>query len=256
MPARPLNVRSLFHSDRRTTGHRSMPISTELIVRVAHADIAMHMAFPRSVGHWQSKGDTDQPWKVLAGDCNRLLIGKNDSVVIDGNCSNGVSLPDGGLIHIYGDLDSTIDANGYYEVIITGDVGSKGQIDASGFCHVFVGGRFSGDLRSSGSAKIWIGSDFKGSIKTGTPSTELHVGGDYEGSISPLETAALLSLTVSGLGAHALLSKIVDCGYTQFNASIARSDVPPGLYPLDGYHRKTQRGNSFNRWCVETENGK
>ncbi|MCA9036308.1 MAG: hypothetical protein KDA91_14330, partial [Planctomycetaceae bacterium] len=77
-----------------------------MIVRVAHADIAMHMAFPRSVGHWQRINDNDDPWKVLAGDCDSILIGKNDGVVIDGNCTNGVSAPDGGLIHIYGDLDS------------------------------------------------------------------------------------------------------------------------------------------------------
>jgi hypothetical protein len=104
--------------------------------------------------------------------------------------------------------------------------------------------------------KVWIGSDFNGTIKTGTPSTELYVGRDYGGNVSPNENAALLSLTVAGFAAHSSLLKIVDSDYTQFNASIARSDVARGLYPLSGYHKKTPRGNSFNRWSVGTENRK
>ena len=233
-----------------------MPISTDMIVRVAHADIAMHRAFPRSVDRWQRINQYDDTWKVLAGHCGSILIGKNDGVVIDGDCSNGASAPDGGLIHVYGDLTSTIDVAGHYEIVITGDISPIGEIDASGFCHVFIGGRCAGSIRSTGSAKIWIGSDLSGSIKTGMPSTELSIGHDYNGIVSANEDACLLSLTVGGFAAHASLSKIADCGYTIFNASIARSDVAPGLYPLDGFHRKTQRGNSFNRWCVETEVGK
>jgi hypothetical protein len=119
-----------------------MPISTEMIVRVAHADIAMHMAFPKSVAHWHSTKDKDRPWKVLPTPCDAILIGKDDGVAIDGDCSNRVSAPDGGLIHIYGDLASHVDVDGHYEVLITGDVAANGTIEASGYCHVFVGGRF------------------------------------------------------------------------------------------------------------------
>lgn len=230
-----------------------MPISTDMIVRVAHADLTLQMAFPRSVDYWRNKDDSEFRWKRLVSGCDRILIGPNDGVVIDGNCTNGVSAPDGGIIHIYGDLDSRIDVHGHYEIVITGDVGPNAEIDSAGFCNVFIGGRFSGALRSSDSAKIWIGSDFEGLIRTGMPSTQLYVDGDYAGGVSPNETAALLSLTVAGFAANASLSKIVDCGYTQFTASIAHSDVPPGIYPIDEYHRKTQRGNSFNRWCVATE---
>lgn len=230
-----------------------MPISTDMIVRIAHADIAMHRAFPASISHWQRKVTLDDSWKTYAGDCDAILIGKGDGVVIDGNCSGRVSAPDGGTIHIYGDLKSRIDIHGHYEIVVTGDVCCDAEIDASGSCHIFIGGRFSGTLRSTDSAKIWIGSDFDGSMKTGMPSTRLSVGGDYSGSVSPNEDAGLLSLTVAGFARNALLSKIVECGYTLFHASIAESDVPPGLYPTTGYHLKTQRGNSYNRWCVEAE---
>jgi hypothetical protein len=41
-----------------------MPISTDMMVRIAHADVAMHMAFQRSVSHWHRKIDPDDTWKV------------------------------------------------------------------------------------------------------------------------------------------------------------------------------------------------
>lgn len=233
-----------------------MPFSTDMIVRVAHADIAMHMAFPRSVAHWNREHDEQHPWKTLPAHCRSILIGKNDGVLIDGNCSNGVSAPEGGLIHICGDLASRIDADGHYEIVVSGDVKEGATIDASGFCHMFVAGDFSGELRSTDSAKVWIGSNFNGTVKTGAPSTAMYIGGDYNGNVMPKKTAALLWLTVAGFATQASLSKIVGCEYTQFNASIARSDVAAGLYPLDGHHRKTPHGNSFNRWCVQAENGK
>jgi len=233
-----------------------MPISTDMIVRVAHADVVMELAFPFSVRHWHCKIGEDFRWRTFAGECNSVLIGPNDGVVIDGNCSNGVSAPFGGLIHIYGDLTSTIKVGGHYEIVISGDVSPDALIDASGFCHLFVGGEFLGELRSSGSTKVWIESKFNGSIRTGAPHTTIHFGSDYEGNVSPKEDAALLDLTVAGFASNSSLSKIVDCGYTQFHASIARSDVAPGLYPLSEYQRKKERGNSYNRWCVKERNDK
>lgn len=229
-----------------------MPISTDTIVRVAHADIALDMAFSNSVDHWHSKNEKGRPWKVLPAHCDAILIGKEDCVAIDGDCSNGVSAPDGGLIHIYGDLASHLDADGHYEIVITGDVAANGTIEASGYCHVFVGGRFSGELRSSDSAKIWIDSDFNGTIKTGNPSTQVYVGRNYLGNIKPAETASLLWLTVAGFAAQESMSKIVDCGYTQFNASIAHADCTPGIYPINGRFRKAFGRNSYNRWCVQS----
>ena len=230
-----------------------MPISNEMIVRVAHADVALRMAFPRSIAYWRRR--VKRPWKVLAGNCGPLLIGKHDGIVIDGGCSNGVSAPDGGVIHVYGDLASLLDVSGQCEIVITGDVLPHAVIKATGHCHVFAGGRFLGELRSSGSTKLWIDSDFEGIVKTGTPSTEIHIGNDCNGSISPGDKAALLWLMVGGFASHALMSTIVKCGYTQFNASIARSDVPPGIYPVDGRAKSASGGNSFNWWCVGPQLG-
>jgi hypothetical protein len=227
-----------------------MPLSTDTMIRVAHADVAAHLAFPRSVAHWDRTFVNKGRWKELSGDCDPILIGRSDGVVVNGNCSNDVCAPDGGVVHVCGDLASRISVGDHCEIVIAGDVLPNASIDASGFCHVFAGGTFCGSLRSADSAKVWIESDFTGSIATGTPSTEICIGGDYDGHISPAERAALLYLTVGGFAAHAALLKIADHDYTQFHASVRRSDVAPGLYPQDGHRRKASGGNSLNRWCV------
>ena len=291
-----------------------MPISTETIVRVAHADVAMDMAFPRSIRHWHHQDDEHISWKTYPGDCDKILIekklsdnyrvleientfpedcdallfekmfpedgteifiermypddgdeilieeplsedcskhtdGEDDAVTIEGNCSNGVAAPHGGVIHIHGNLTSKIEVGGHHEIIITGDVDRNAVIDASGFCHVFVGGRFLGELRSSGSTKVWVESDFTGTIRVGYPSTNLRIGGDYTGEIIPLREAALLSLSVKGFAAHASLMSIADCNYTVFEGSIGRSDVAPGLYPT----KESRKEKSSDRWCVKND---
>lgn len=229
-----------------------MPISNDMIVRIASADIAMHMAFPGSIDHWHETNEV-RPWKVLPENCGPLLLGTASAVVIDGNCWSPVSAPDGGIVHIYGDLASEVRIAGHYEIVITGDVLPEAKIDASGFCHLFVGGEFSGRLRADGSSKIWIGSNFRGAIETGNPSTELHIGGIFSGDVLPAETAALLWLTVGGFASTSALTKIVNHRYTQFNASIASSDADPGLHPANGHVKTSAGNNSFNRWCVQSK---
>jgi hypothetical protein len=227
-----------------------MPISTDMIVRIAYADIASHMGFPRSIDHWQNKKEHERLWKVVPSDCAAILIENGGAVVLDGNCSNALSAPEGGIIHIYGNLASTLDVSGHSEIVIIGDVLSDATIQASGICHLFTGGSFLGVFNSSGSSKIWIESNFSGTVRTGHPSTEMYIGKDFRGSVMPGETASLLWLTVGGYASHASISAIADCGYTQFNASINRSDVAMGIYPANGHVRKSSGGNSFNRWCV------
>jgi hypothetical protein len=233
----------------------AMPISTKLIARIAHADVSMDMPFPRSADHWQRQGDKQRPWKTLREGCGAVLIGKDDGVIIEGMCSHGVSAPDGGVIHIYGDLDSQIEAAGHSEIIITGDVTEGAEIQASGFCHVFVGGDFLGKLAAVDSSWLWVESDFRGVAKTGTPSARIHIGGAYSGRISPLEEAALLWLTVDGLASQESMQAIADCNYTQFHASINRSDAPPGIYPANGRVKTASGSNSFRRWCVLNGDG-
>lgn len=226
-----------------------MPISTEAMVRISHADVTFGVAFSRTIHHWQA-GDADEDWRQYSADCGPLLLGKNCGVSVDGDCSQRISAPEGGVIHVYGDLDAPIDVDGHYEIIVTGDVTSNARIEASGFCHMFIGGRFCGQLRSASSAWVWIEDNFEGTVRTGHPSTHVFVGGDFLGRIGPFEDAALLSLTVCGFASQDSMLEIEKCGYTVFCASLGQSDAAPGLYPAEGWQKKVSGGNSFNRWGV------
>lgn len=232
-----------------------LAIPDETAIRVAHADVILHMAFSNSVRRWHRETDEGDSLDYYPGDCERISVGVGKGVEIDGDCSNGVLAPNGGLVHINGNLTSELTIDGHYEIVIAGDVSSEATIRADGFCHVFVGRNFSGTLIANGSTRLWIDHDFLGTIKTGTPNTEVHIGRNYVGRILPNFDAALLSLDIAGYASEESLTRIAGFGYTQFNASVGVSDVPPGLYPKTGYHRKTASGNSFNRWSVALEKG-
>ena len=211
-----------------------MPISTETKVQVASADMAMGMAFPRSVDYWHH--------------------GDGNPIVIDGDCIDDTTVPDGGILHVHGDLASNVTAMGHHEIVITGNLLKDASITSTGFCHVYVGGKLNGLLSSSDSTKLWVGSDFTGGVKTGNPSTHVYVGGDFTGHVFPLQSLSLLYLTVAGFAANRLLDDIAAIGYTVFNASVAYGDVSPGIYPRDGHRKKTPQGNSFSRWSVAAIN--
>ena len=234
-----------------------MAISTDMIVRVAHADVTMDTAFPSSVRRWQRGDEGDMPWTIYPCPCKHLSIRQMHGAEIDGECTDGISAPNGGFIHINGNLSSRVDIDGHYELVVIGDVASNAEINASGICHMFVGGDFRGTLTAAGMCKLWIDGDFSGLIYTGTPMMEIHVGGNYSGRILPNSKTkpALLSLSVTGFAAEKSLTSIADCCYTVFRASVGISNVPTGIHPKSGYHRHTHRGNSFSHWCVHSEIG-
>ena len=210
-----------------------MAISTDTVVRVAHADIALGMAFSNSIGHWHH--------------------GNGEPVLIEGDCTEDLSVPNHGLLHIAGNLSSQITAAGHYEIVVAGDVTETGSIVGSGFCHVFVGGSFAGKLAATDSTKLWVDADLTGSVGTGMPSTLIHVGRDFRGEISPTGSLSLLYLIVRGFASNKRISHIADLGYTQFNASIGTSDDSVGLHPVTGHRQRTANGNSFSRWSIAEE---
>lgn len=229
-----------------------MPIATDMVIRTAHADVTLDMAFSESVRGWHRRECDAPAWKSFPATCGPLLIGKDNGVVVEGDCLQPISAPDGGVIHINGNLASSLDVSLHCEIVVTGDVSPSARIQSSGFLSLFVGGRFAGELQTSGSAKIWIESHFTGTIKTGEPSTKIVIGGDCDGSIAPYEDAALLWLTVGGFASQESLKTISGCGYARFQASIARSDVAAGLYPLEGGRKTVAGRNSSNCWCVRS----
>ena len=211
-----------------------MTISTETIVSVASANMTIGMAFYQSIDYWHH--------------------GAGNPIVIEGDCTDDIAVPDGGVLHVHGNLASKVTAMGHHEIVIAGDVLKNASISSSGICHVYVGGKFYGLLESSDSAKLWIGSDFSGGVKTGNPSTNVYVGGNFTGHIVPGHSPSLLYVSVAGFAANQLLDDIANLGYTVFNAAVANSDVSPGLYPLNGHQKTTPQGNSLSRWSVSATN--
>lgn len=219
-------------------------------LRVAYLDVVSGMAFQSSVEYWRRKSDSEKRWVKINSQTKPMLIGKYDALEVDGNAMAEISAPEGGIIHINGNVNSNIELGGHSEVIVRGDLASTSTMNVSGISHMYVGGSVRGRIVSTGTLAIWIDGDFIGSLETGNPSTNLHVRGDLTGRITPFEDAALLWLVVNGHASDELISNISMLGYTQFNAAIDHSDVEPGLYPKGPGSRKTDSGNSHTRWSV------
>ncbi|HBE71814.1 MAG TPA: hypothetical protein DDW52_27030 [Planctomycetaceae bacterium] len=220
--------------------------------RVAHIDVLGGMVFPLSISYW-SKGKSAKRWVERPSQTEPVLIGSGDAIAVNGDSEALISAPEGGIVHVSGDLKSGLELGGHHEVILGGDVAEGTTIKASGFHDIFVGGSVHGKIVASGTSKIWIDGDFTGALMTGTPSTNVHVLGNFAADISSTDEPALLWLAIGGFASNATLVSIASVGYTQFNATVGRSDVPPGLYPDGTGHRRTAHGNSYSRWCVMTQ---
>jgi hypothetical protein len=225
-------------------------LPNELQRRVAQIDVLCGMVFPNSVAFWHCGDSHRKRWIKAAAPTKPILIGADDALEIDGDVNVKIDAPDGGILHISGDLLSDIEIGGHHEIVIGGNVASGCAIRTSGYSKVYVRGSFHGQICATGSSDVWVDGDFTGSIKTGTPSTKMHIAGDFTGLIAPSEKAALLWLSVDGYVESLALNSFEKLGYTQFHASVGTSDVPAGLYPAGTGHRKTDSGNSYSRWCV------
>ncbi|WP_144058971.1 hypothetical protein [Rhodopirellula sp. SWK7] len=179
-----------------------------------------------------------------------MLIGEHDALVVEGDSGALLSAPDGGILHVNGDLNADLESGGFHEIVIRGNVSSGATIRADGFLHIYIGGDMRGRIETTDSSKIWIDGDFTGSLATGNPSTNLYVAGDFSGAVAPHHDASLFFLCIDGYASHDLISSIASIGYTVFNASVGVSDVAAGLYPNGSGRRQTTSGNSYSRWCV------
>jgi hypothetical protein len=187
--------------------------------------------FHRSSAYWysgwprnlaiESKQDLDQPAHIDQG----------GAVVVRGDCLADITLDGNAFIHIYGDLQARIKTSAQCEIVIGGDIKPQAKIEDEGIAKIFVGGDVDGDLENRGSAFVWINSDLHGTVETGTPSIQLHIMGDFAGTMRPVNEAALAYLDVRGFMPNKKIEEITEHKYTEFEASIGISDQPPGLYP-------------------------
>jgi hypothetical protein len=107
-----------------------------------------------------------------------------------------------------------------------------------------------GCLRNQGSCTAWVEGHLRGEVWTGHPSSHLHVRGDCSGAIRPTDKPSLLFIEVGGFMPYASLERTAAVGYTEFNASVGKSDRPPGLYPVRSVCEALRRHRSYNRWVI------
>lgn len=227
-----------------------MPIPVNVQRRVAHIDVLIDNAFTESVTYWRLPADAEKRWSRVQSQCQPILIGEDDAILVDCDSQALISAPNGGIVHINGDLECGLETGGYHEVVIRGNVSSNATIRVDGYPHVYIGGSCSGRIESKDGLRIWVDGDFSGSIATGNPVTQLHVKGDLTGNIEPFDEAALLYLCVEGFCASELINCISSIGYTEFNASIGVSDVDAGIYPATTRQQQVDSGNGIGRWCI------
>lgn len=229
-----------------------------LKLAVGHASMeCIALRFHRSMFLWQELGGDKQDKSRIevSGDLEVPLSlpqsrHENVVVVIHGDCRADISLPGGGLVQIYGDLSKTITIGGQGEIVIGGNVLPEAVIQADGIHSVFVGGDLSGKVHSTDSLSAHVSHDFNGLIKTGTPSTFLHINGDSNGQIQPTDDAALLSLIVEGFMPYSILESISEHGYTRFQASVAMSTRSPGIYPDREQFQRLAGQRHYCHWVI------
>jgi hypothetical protein len=228
---------------------------SQLSLAIGHADVAAHMGF-HSSAHYFHTGEIDRQWwkdvRTLGRVIKPLTLAEHAFVTIDGDVIADVTVGDGSTVVVYGKVRSSIQTIGHCELVIAGGVLEGASISADGILHVFVGGDLAGDLRSRGSCMAWIQGNLCGQVRTGHPSTALRVFGDCTATIRPSADPALLYLEVGGRMYYALLEATAAVAYTEFNASVGSSDVPPGLYPDESACASLRQHRSHNRWVIRS----
>ena len=216
----------------------------EVVLAAAYCHVMSDIAFHESVSYWQSGWLSTGTWTVASDGDLTAPPGpmSKATVLVRGDCRADITI--NGLVHVYGDLASRITATGHSEVVVGGDIRPNGSIEGDGVTRVFIGGNLEGQISNRGSSIIWVNGDLDGEVRAGRPSTHLHVMGDVRGSLKPLGPAALAYLDVRGMMSSEKVETVARHGWTEFNASIGTSDVPPGLYP------KSQTANGF--WIVHS----
>lgn len=187
------------------------------------------------------------------GGCDTRFFKKHRAIVVEGDCEHDLHVPASGFSYICGNLSSRIELEEYSELIVAGDVSTRAVIVSRGSTHIFVGGDFSGALRSHSSTNVWVDGDFDGLIETGHPSTQLVICGDFNGTAMPSQKASLFWMMVEGFSSYENLLKIADRGYVQFDCSTRYSDIPAGIYPaIDEFIERSKRKKRVQICVLET----
>lgn len=226
---------------------------SQLPLAVSHADVASHMSFHSAANYFQT-GRLDPSWwkdvRTLTGVTTPLTLAERAFIVVEGDIAADVTVSRGGAVVVYGDLHASVQTTDNCEVVIAGDVCKGASVSGDGILRLFVGGDLAGRLHSGGSCKAWVQGHLRGEVWTGHPITELRVGGECTAAIRPAAKPSLLYLEVGGFMAFAALEAAAAVGYTEFNASVGKSDRPAGLYPDRATCAALKQHRSYNRWVI------
>lgn len=229
---------------------------SQLALAVGHADVAAHMAFHSTTRYLHTGNIDNRFWEhvlKLSEVTEPLAVEDHSFVLVEGNVLADVVLAESVTLIINGNVRASIRTSNHCEVVIAGDVEEHLVMETNGIFHLFVGGDLKGTLRNQTSCKAWVEGNLTGPVWTGKPTCELFVLGDCAATIKPTINPALLFLMVKGFMPYELLESAGAVGYTQFNASIGKSDRPAGLYPDKITYDALAQHRSFNRWVILDE---
>lgn len=176
--------------------------------------------FRRSLGSWSS--DRFTKWMTENGQLT----------VVAGDLVDPMSLPPSHVLHVHGNLATTLQVGNQAEVVIGGSILEDGHIDATGIAAIHVQGDVAGVMACSGMTAIWIGGSLSGQLFTGQPSMRLRVGKDLTGKVAPSGQPSLLSIDVGGYAAKSTLAAIAKYRYTRLAMVVAESETSMGFHPL------------------------
>ncbi|QDT07434.1 hypothetical protein K227x_58610 [Rubripirellula lacrimiformis] len=234
-----------------------MPFPSDVQRRVAHIDVLSENVFAESILYWNHGFEVEQRWMKVNAASRPMRIGSGDALDLDCDCDVVISAPEGGVVHVNGNLGCDIVAGGRLELVVRGNVLENSTIRVNGFLHIYVRGSLYGQIEATDSSKIWIDGDVSGHIKTGDPSTNLNIAGNYFGGITSKDVdAGMLFLCIEGFASDESMCSLATIGYSVFTASVGSSNVEPGFYPNGSIACQTQFGYSSSRWCVHRQNNR
>jgi hypothetical protein len=223
---------------------------------VGHCTVTMDIPFSSSLRYWQSgELDDSTEWTLnQSGDLTLEQDYPNEaSILIQGDCRANLAVAGGALVHVLGDLASTLKVGQHSEIVIGGDIRPGAEIQMNGIGSVFVGGDLEGCVRSTSMLTLCVYGHMLGTLYTGHPSTRMAVRGDFTGQIQPLQKASLVFLEVKRFMAYKSLEAIARHGYTQFDAAIGVSDRPPGIYPDLAEYKRLKAMRKYCSWIVHAQ---
>lgn len=201
---------------------------------VAHHGTTHREAFYGSRAFWHTGSTRGLGWALdQRADLDEpVFVDNKGNVRVAGDANADIEILGDAVVHILGDLNATLELKGVCEVVIAGKLSENATIVCDGQLDLFVGGDSLGVFGATQSATIVIDGDASGVIQCGAPATTVTVTGDLAAELpAPKEQDAVLTLRVDGFAPTAAMLDLATAGFTRVNATLGRSNVPPGLYP-------------------------